>query len=128
VTPSILIDGKFILPTKPESVQDDFSRVGDYEDFSLSKFKRSKSQIKDGPAFKKHKAVMYAVKQSMRSAYDLSDPQSFTFMERAIKRKQDKLNLKPNKFISSEVLSSFELRKHSEFEKAKEASKQEYPD
>jgi hypothetical protein len=116
--PSILIDGKFVVNTKADSVQDDISTIS--KDLDFSKFKRSNSMAKDGPALKKHKAIMYAVRQSMKSVYKMDNPQQKMFMQRAIKRRQDSLNVKPNKFVDSDLLKSFELHKQGQFEKAKE--------
>lgn len=72
---------------------------------------------KEGPSAKKNRVIHYSIKKSLNSVYSEDNPQQKVFMERAFKRKTDKINLKPNRFIDKDLISAFEsnkLQKQSE--------------
>jgi hypothetical protein len=106
-----LIEGKYVLDTDESVFSEDIEglkNMTDYLDKPLQAYSTNDSHRNTfGPANKKKSVVMYTIKKKLDQNYRGNDPQEKFFKQRAIQRNEKQLNLRPNRYLDQDKLSSF---------------------
>ena len=94
-----MIDGSFVLNTTPKQ--------SDYVSLPTEYAKRRKNYCSEGPAAKKNKVVLYAVKKKLQTIHNMSDKDERRHAEREYQKQGASLEIKPYRFVDFKQKSTF---------------------